>query len=296
MSENVTEHFVQQYTTNVQLLSQQQGSRFRMAVTTGQYTGTGGQVVDQFAPSTATKRTTRYPAITPAEVQGDSRWVYPSDYDWAELIDKIDKLRMVIDPQSSYVQTGSAAMNRAIDDEIIGAFFATAKTGVEGATSTAFPSSQQVSASEGSSGATGLNVEKLKAGIKILLANEAWDPSSGERIYCAISAEENDDLLSEIQVINSDYNGDRPVINDGFVQRWGKIDFIHSERLPVNGSSQTRVPFWVKGGMHLGMWDDLKADISPRKDLSGHPMQVYLTGTFGATRVEEKKVVEIPCA
>ena len=147
-----------------------------------------------------------------------------------------------------------------------------------------------------SSSATGMNVEKLKAGIQILLANEAWDPSSGDRITCVITGKQNRNLMDEIQVINSDYNGDKAVVNDGFVMSWGKVDFIHSERLPTNASSQTRVPMYCKTGMHLGMWNDLSTDVSQRKDLAGLPYQVYLCGTFGATRLEEKKVVELPCA
>lgn len=296
MSEFVTTHFVQQYTTNVQLLSQQKGSRLRMSVTTGTYVGKQGVPVDQFQPTVANKRTTRYPALTPADIQADRRWVFPSDYDWNDLIDQIDKLRLLIDPQSSYVQSAVAALNRAMDDEIITAFFGTAKTGVDGATSTTFPASQQVSASEGASSATGLNVEKLKAGIQILLANEAWDPSSGERIYCVITAKQNRNLMDEVQIINADYNADRAVVNDGFVMSWGKVDFIHSERLPLNGSSQTRVPMYTKSGMHLGIWNDISTDVSQRKDLAGLPWQVYAFGTFGGTRLEEKKVVELPSA
>jgi hypothetical protein len=203
---------------------------------------------------------------------------------------------MLIDPQSSYVQNGTSAMARAMDDEIIAAFFGAAKTGSDGSTTTNFLAANQVSASEGASGATGMNVEKLKAGIQLLLANEAWDPSSGARISCVITAKQNRNLMDEVQVINSDYNGEKAVVNDGFVMQWGKVDFIHSERLPLNGSSQTRVPMYVKEGMHLGLWQDISSDVSQRKDLAGLPYQVYLYGTFGGTRLEEKKVVELPCA
>jgi len=132
MSQFVTTHFVQQYTTNVQILAQQKGSRFRNAVTTGSYVGKQGVPVDQFAPTVANKRGTRYPTLTPADTQTDRRWVYPSDYDWNDLIDNIDKLRMLIDPQSAYVQNGMNAMARAMDDEIISAFFANAQTGAPG--------------------------------------------------------------------------------------------------------------------------------------------------------------------
>lgn len=298
MSQFVTTHFVQQYTTNVALLSQQRGSRLAASMTVGTYVGKQGVPVEQFAATQATLRTTRYPALTPADTQTDRRWVFPSDYDWNDLIDNIDKLRMLIDPQSSYVTNGTAAMQRAKDDVIIAAYFAAALTGANGTTSTVFLAANQVSASEGASAATGLNVEKLKAGVQLLLANEAWDPSSGERITCVIAAKQNRNLLDEVQIINSDYSTTepKPTVNGGFVMQWGPIDFIHSERLPVNGSSQTRCPMYTKSGMHLGLWNDVSADVSQRKDLAGLPWQVYLYGTFGATRLEEKKVVELPCA
>src|SRR5882724_8467839 len=148
MSQFVTTHFVQQYTNNVQILAQQKGSRFRNAVTTGSYVGRQGVPVEQFAATVAVKRGTRYPSLTPADTQTDRRWVFPSDYDSNDLIDNIDKLRMLIDPQSAYVQNGMNAMARAMDDEIVTAFFANAQTGATGATTTSFPASQQLSASE----------------------------------------------------------------------------------------------------------------------------------------------------
>lgn len=295
MSQFVTTHFVQQYTTNVQLLSQQKGSRFRASVMTGTHVGKQAAAVDQFKPTVANRRTTRYPSLTPADTDADRRWVFPVDYDWNDLIDNIDKLRLLIDPQSHYVTNAKASMDRAVDDEIIAAFFATAKTGVDGSTSTTFPSSQQVSASEGASGATGMNVEKIKAGIQLLLANESWDPASGDRLKVAIKAKQNRNLMDEIQVINKDYN-DKMVENAGFVASWGPVDFIHSERLAANGSSQDRCPMWVQSGHYLGIWQDFAADISQRKDLAGLPWQVYQYLTVGATRLEEKKIVELPCA
>jgi len=295
MSQFVTTHFVQQYTTNVQILAQQKGSRFRSAVTTGHYTGRQAVPVEQFAATVANKRSTRYPSLTPADTQTDRRWVFPSDYDWNDLIDGIDKLRMLIDPQSAYVTNGMSAMARAMDDEIIGAFFGDAKTGASGGTNITFAGSgSTVPVSEGASGPTGMNVEKIKAAQQFLLGAEAWDPSGGARIYCAINAKQNRNLMDEVQVINADYNPDKAVINDGFIMSWGRVDFIHSERLTLNGS-YTRCPMWVKEGMHLGLWQDLSADVSQRKDLAGLPWQVYLYGTFGGTRIQEKMVVEIPC-
>ena len=47
--------------------------------------------------------------------------------------------------------------------------------------------------------------------------------------------------------------------------------------------------------MHLGFWNDINTNISERAD-KGYATQVYVKGTFGATRTQEKKVVEIKCA
>lgn len=285
-------HYVQQYTTNVQLLLQQKGSKLRDLVMTGSHKGKAAAAVDQFGAVTAQKRSTRNEPVAFGVVPTDRRWVYPNDYDWYDSIDNIDKLRMLIDPQSSYVQSGVYALGRAIDDEIISAFFGDAKTGEAGGTTTSFPSSQQVAVNTGGTG-SGLNVAKLREGKKILMANEV-DVES-DPLYCVITAKQHDDLLNQIQVVSTDFNN-RPVLVDGKLNQFLGINFIHCERLQLNGSSQRRIPLFAKSGMYLGMWDDVKTDVRERGDLRGKPVQVGVMGTFGATRLEEKKVVELVCA
>lgn len=292
MSFNVTTHFVQQYTTNVQLLLQQKGSKLRNAVTVGSYTGKAAKAVEQVGPVTAQKRTIRHGDTPLISTPADARWVFPTDYEWADLIDDQDKLRMLIDPQSSYALNGAYALGRAMDDEIITAFFGDAKTGENGSTNTQFPSGQQVLATVGSTGATGLNIAKLREAKKILMENEV--DLDNDPLFCVISAEQHDDLLNEAQAISLDYNT-RPVLVDGRITAFMGFNFIHTERLPVDGSTYRRVAAFAKSGMHLGMYNDINTMISERAD-KGYATQVYVKGTFGATRTEEKKVVEIKCA
>ena len=64
-------------------------------------------------------------------------------YEYADLIDDADKVRMLVDPTSSYAKAAAAAMNRTIDDQIIAALGGAADTGVAGATSVALPSSSK---------------------------------------------------------------------------------------------------------------------------------------------------------
>jgi hypothetical protein len=292
MSFNITTHFVQQYTTNVQLLLQQKGSKLRNTVTVGSYTGKAAKAIEQVGPVTAQKRTIRHGDTPLISTPADARWVFPTDYEWADLIDDQDKLRMLIDPTSSYSQNGAYALGRAMDDEIISAFFATAKTGENGSDNTVFGVDQDVVVGTGSTGATGLNISKLREAKKILMQNEV--DIDNDPLFCIITAQQHDDLLNEAQAISLDYNT-RPVLVDGKITAFMGFNFVHTERLPLNSSSQRRVPAFAKSGMHLGMFNDINTMISERAD-KGYATQVYVKGTFGATRTEEGKVVEIVCA
>lgn len=294
MSDQIPGHYRIQFADNIALLLQQRGSKLASTVMPGSYKGKAASVVDQFGPTAAKKRTGRYAPKTPANTPVDRRWVYPAAYDWMDLIDSLDKLQTILDPQSSYVQNATNALGRAKDDEIIAAYFGTAKTGEQGGTSTAFPSGQRVSVDTGGTG-SGLNVAKLRAGKKILMANEV--DLDVDELWCPITAVQHDNLLNEIQVISSDFNGnEKPVLQDGKVTRFLGINFVHCERLLLNGSSQRRVPLYAKSGMHLGVWEDIKTSVTVREDLEGDPIQVSAAGVFGATRTEEKRVVELVCA
>ncbi len=292
MSQDIIVARSQQYTTNVELLLQQMGTRFRSAVTEDSYTGKAAKAVEQIGAVTAQKRTTRHGDTPLIDTPHDARWVFPTDYEWADLIDDQDKLQMIVDPTSAYAKNGAAALSRAIDDEVVVAFFGDAKTGENGSTTTAFPAGQQIAASVGASAATGLNVAKLREAKRLLMAAEV--DIDNDRLYVAITAKQHDDMLNEIQAISLDYTT-RPVLVDGRITAFMGFNFVHSERLQVNGASQRRCPAWAKSGVHLGVWNDITGRVTERDDKS-YATQVYAKGTFGATRLEEQKVVEIPCA
>lgn len=294
MSNQIPTHYAVQYASNIELLLQQKGSRLRDTVMPKSITGAKSAVpVDQIGKVEATKRTTRYPVLTPADTPAERPWVYPSDYDWNDLIDSIDKLRVVTDPQSSYVQNGTYAMGRAMDNEIVGAFFNDRKTGEAGGTTTSFLAANVIAVNYGAAGAVGLTVAKLRQAKKLLLAAEVdmdMDP-----ITIPVTAAQHDNLLAEIQITSLDFN-ERPVLTEGSVTRFLGFNFKHTELLTADSSSYRQVPVYAKSGMVLAIWNDISTDISIRRDLAGLPMQVYVFGTFGATRLEEKKVVKILCA
>lgn len=288
MSDQVSTAFVQQYTTNVQLLLQQRGSKLAGTVSVGSYTGKAAKAVEQIGAVAAQKKVSRHADTPLINTPHDARWVYPSDYEAADLIDDEDKLRMLIDPTSAYATNHAYAMGRAKDDEIIAAFFGTAQTGENGSTATSFDTAnQQIAAS-----AAGLTIAKLREAKKILMANEVdtdFDP-----LTIAVTAKQLDDLLGTTEITSADYNSVKALVQ-GKVNTFMGFTFVHCERLGVDGSSNRRVPAYAKSGMHLGMWNEINSSIDKRSDKS-NAMQVLTKGTFGATRVEEGKVVEILCS
>lgn len=294
MSQNIPTHYAQQYASNVELLLQQRGSKLRDTVNFNPIRGAkAASPVDQIGAVEATKRTTRYPKLTPADTPTDRPWVYPSDYDWNDLIDSIDKLRMLTDPQSSYVTNGTYALGRAQDSEIITSFFADRKTGENGGITTSFPAAQQVAVNFGASGAVGLTVAKLREAKRLMMAAEVdleTDP-----LTLGVTSKQHDNMLAEIQVISLDFN-EKPVLTEGMITRFLGFNFKQTERFQTDGSGYRRCPAYAKSGMHLAMWNDITSDVSIRRDLAGLPVQVYVYGTFGATRTQEKKVVEIKCS
>lgn len=286
MSAEITTTFQNKYNANLQFLSQQMESRFRGSVDVEDCRGSeGARVVNQLGTVNPVKRTTRHADTPLVDTPHDARWVYPEDYEIADLIDKQDVLRTIIEPSSKYARNHAMAMNRAIDDEIIAAFFSeTTKTGKTGATTTDWTTyGSSVNAT------SGLTVEALRQTREKLRAAEV--DMENDPMFIAISAKQETDLLTETQIVSLDYN-EKPVLVDGRITSFMGFNFIHSERLPVNGSSQRRCPAWVKSGMCLGIWQDIAGQISQRDDKS-YATQVYASTTIGATRVEEAKIVEI---
>jgi len=174
MSSQITTAFVQQYSANLQHLSQQKGSRLRGAVRVEAVRGKQA-FFDQIGSQSASVRTTRAADTLLNDTPHARRMVTLADYEVADLIDDQDKLRMIVDPTSSYAQAQAFAIGRSMDDVIITAATGDAKTGETGGTTTALPSGQKVAVNLSGSN-EGLTIGKLRE-AKYLLDNNDVDPS-----------------------------------------------------------------------------------------------------------------------
>ena len=293
MSINLPSHYVIQYSSNINLLLQEKGSKLRPYVTEGSYVGKQASPVDQFGAIEMQSVTSRFAAMGRVDAAVDRRWVFPSDYDLPQLIDTFDKLRLLTDPESTYVQNAVFAAGRQMDRLILLATTGTAKTGEAGGTSTSFTAGNEVDVATGGSNSR-LNVAKLLALQELMLANSV--DFMNEEIVIPLTAKDNSALLNEIQIISSDFNGgDKPVLKDGRVVRFLGMSFVYCQlaETVMAGTNEVTIPAWVRSGMHLGVWNDLTTSISRRNDLQGEPWQAYVYMTAGATRLEENKVYAI---
>jgi hypothetical protein len=284
MSVQITTAFVNQFSSNIQMLSQQMGSLLRNAVDVETVNGEKA-FFDQVGSAAAVLRTTRHADTPLIDTPHSRRMVTMSDYEYADLIDDQDKVRLLVDPTSTYARAAAAAMGRAMDDVIISAALGTSLTGKDGTTSTPFDSNNQIAVA-----GAGLTLAKLIEAKEILDSNDV-DPSIPR--YIAASPKQITDLLDDPEVTSADYNTVRALVK-GELDTYVGFKFITTNRLPVDGSNDRRVFAWAMDGIKLAVGKEPTARIDERADKS-YATQVYYCMSVGATRMEEAKVVEILC-
>ena len=288
MSVNITTSFVEQYSANVSLLAQQTGSKIRSAVDVESVRGKNA-FFDQIGVTAAQLRTSRHSDTPQINTPHSRRRVSLNTYEFGDLVDDADKVRMLIDPTSTYARAAAAAMNRSIDDVVITAMNGTAYTGVAGGTSTSLPSSQKTATSDQSDG---LTIDKLRS-AKYILDNNDIDVSLKRYVLCG--PKQIQDLLETTEVTSSDYNVVKALAT-GVVDSFLGFQFIMSTRLNKDSTYTTdRLVFaFTEDAIKLAIGKDVTAKISERADKS-YSTQVYYAMDIGATRMEEEKVVQIPC-
>ena len=283
MSTQITTAFVEQYSSNIQMLSQQKGSILRDKVRLESVTGKNA-FFDQVGSVTATVRSTRHANTPQSDTPHARRRVSLVDYEFADLIDDLDKVRMLVDPTSTYALAAAYAMGRAMDDAIITAATASADTFPLGvSTPVALPASQIIT----EAGTAGLTIAKLRQAKEIIDLADV-DPSLPRHII--VSPKQISDLLGTTEVTSSDFNTVKALAS-GDVNSFLGFNFVVSNRLPIATSKRGCIAF-VSDGIALAVGKDSTARIDERAD-KGYATQVYYSAAFGATRMEEDKVVKI---
>lgn len=314
MSFEVTESFVQQYRDNVVQLSQQKGSRLRNCVRVEADIVGLNYYYERIGATAAAMKIARHSPTPLISTPHSRRRVSMVTYNWGDLIDNDDKLKLLIDPQSQYVIAARNAFGRIIDDIIIDAMLYTSYAGTDGQTAVTFPTTQYVADTainndstldSGTTDGGHMSPQRLRA-IKLLFDQADVDPD--EERFAVVPPTAINSLLSHVQVTSADYNTVK-ALAEGAVDTYMGFKFVMSNRVPIVGtpsalghtfaavSGSTNGDrlnmFWARNGIGLAIQEDVLARVAERPDMN-FATQVYMEMVMGATRVEEARVVAAP--
>jgi hypothetical protein len=281
MAHSITEAQVRAYSANVAAEYQQSESKLRGTVVEETMKGKL-HFFDRVSPTAAVKKTVRHAATPLVETIHARRAAVMADYEWADLLDPQDKLRIIIEPGSAYVTNAVKALNRSYDDEVIAAFTATVLSGEDGTSSVAFGDTGEAAGDEDFTGAAitvqNLTTLKLDLDMRDVPASDRFiiaDPNVFEQLLKQTSTP---------NVASSDYNTVRALVN-GEIDTFLGFRFIMSTRLPLVAGDATRVYgfAWHKDAMGIALGTGIETNVSVRDDLS-YATQFYAKMTMGAIR------------
>jgi len=286
MSSQVNAAFVQKFRDNFIHLSQQKGSKLRESVRV--HTDVVGKYdhFDRIGQTSAQLITSRHADTPTVDTPHSRRRVTLADYNWADLVDRADEIKMLSSPASEYMKAGVWAMGRTMDDIIITAFngSATSVSSDDSTSSVSFDSNNQIA-----HGSADLSLAKVIEAAKILADNDV-DPD--EERYAVVGPAQIEAMLNSSTVTSSDYNSIR-LLMKGEIDTFMGFKWITSTRLPKSGNYR-KAFFYAKSAMGLSVGLDVVTSIDKRPD-KNNSMQPYAQMSLGSTRIEEAKIVEVSC-
>jgi hypothetical protein len=296
MSENLYKLETTQFSTNLELKLQQQGSKLRGRVAEGFHVGKQASPVQY---ETAIKSQTpagRFAPLGRVDSDYERRWVFPQDKEIPQLIDSFDMLKTIVDPKSPKLTNAANAVGRDWDDALILAATGPASIGIDSSSftqETFSTTNYRITDTFGASATAGLTVAKLREARRILRHYE--NDLDVEQATLIVGSQQESDLLGLVQVVSTDFN-DKPVLVDGKVKRLLGFDIVVMERLPTYTTNVRGCLLFVPGGLYLGMWKETQNTVTIRNDLSGQPWQLYTGYSYGAARLQAGKLLQIGCA
>lgn len=285
MSFGIEAHHVLKYAEDVQMAYQQEGSRLRECVTVK--TGIVGKSfsTNDIGVAMAQLKGTRHEQHSHQDVEHPVRWGNLAYYYSSIMMDRDDDARVLADPKNNYVTAGAYALGRQADQLIINALLGTATTGEDRSGTQALPSAQKVTGST-----SALTKAKILTAKRLL--DEAEVPDS-ER-YFAISAQGLEDMLGITEVISSDYNTVKALV-DGQINTWLGFTWKRLELLPkgVVTTNVRQAIAWHKQALVFGETTASQySRIKQRTDMHD-AWETYAAIDIGAVRKRDKGVVEV---
>jgi hypothetical protein len=301
MSTQIPVEFVDQYKANILLLSQQKQSLLRQTCRMESITG-DAMFVERIGATEMVEISDRHGDTPQIDTPHSRRKLTMTDYDWSDKIDEMDKLKLLADPQSTYVVNAVMAANRQIDDVIITALGGPAYSGHTGGTTVnnydvgecrlvQSDGTIQTAGSDWSDTTeTALTIAKLLT-CKQLLDDAEIDDE--RQRYFVTNPYNINALLNTTEVKSSDYNTVK-ALAQGQIDTFMGFKFLKSTRLVADDTDTgaTKCYAFAQDAIVLAVAKEptVNVDQLPTKR---YTTQVYVRESIGATRVEGPAVVGI---
>ena len=275
------------------------------------------------------KKTNRFGDSPVSEIDYSRRRVSRTPFEDGQFMDWADVVRMGTDPRSNKLTAMRNKFLRQEDIILDQAMLGVAKGGDNGETDTAFDTNNIIDVTLGAaSGFTngGFNYEKFIKTIETF-GNNNVDLEEYTPVF-KLSWKQWNDMMADDKFINFDYTGARPIDNarsPTMVRDYMGCKFCFSNIVPfmntagtgfqiddsdlVNPDDATKsagkwydiddtdiraCTAFVQDAALLEVNPDITTDIDKRAD-KGFNWYSYLKMDLGAVRMEEEKVIAIPC-
>lgn len=324
MSQDISNAYVTGFNRNIILRTTEVGGgklRSKVRLVTGDTYRDDGVYQRMSGGGLPSKRTNRFGDSPVSESDYSRRRVRRNDYDDGQFMDWSDISRMATDPKAEKLDIMLQKFRRQEDIIIEQALLGTALGGDNGETSTAFASGNILDVQLGGGGSnSGFTYEKLTALIEKLGGEDNNVDLETYTPCVVISYKQWQDMMGQDEFINGDYTGARPV--DGkptMVKNYMGCDFLVTNIVPYMNTAGTgfrvgdtdvnattgawtdtdttdiRACFaFVQDAALLEINPDITTEIDKRSD-KGFNWYAYVKQSMGSVRMEEEKVVAIPC-
>tara|TARA_R100000278_G_scaffold70209_1_gene55575 strand:- start:614 stop:1633 length:1020 start_codon:yes stop_codon:yes gene_type:complete len=322
--------FVKQFGNTLELLTQTKGGKF-----TGKcleesiegeekyYDQLDSVIASEASRASSTGTTNSFPDSPDNFIEHKRRQVAATPYDIGLMLDRFDKVEMLVNPESQYVQQMVHALNRKKDIEFLKGVYGAAKTGkAGGGTAAELTSGDAVAKEIGTN--SGMNIDKLIEARKILESNGVDLDDPLNKAYIAMHPKQLHQLLTDTKVTSSDFASVKALVS-GDINSFYGFEFVTSNLIPFTNTAGTNaydagtsvrdfsgtwtddVPqdgnttgdracfAWVHSGIRQVTNPAIETEIDKRADKRFN-YYAYAAMRTGAVRMEEKKVVFIEAA
>lgn len=280
---SIDNNMTTQFADMLHIQAQQNPSRFRPHVQVKQMTG-DVYAYDGLGKVEAREISGRVQATVFDDISHNRRKIARRRFAVTLPIDASDTRGVLLNPEGEYAAACMKAMNRQWDRVIAQAAFANVETGRDFDTSVSFATDGGVTVNA----TAGTTYEKLLE-LRKNFTNEEVGLDSGENMLLAITGDEEEALMQEIELISGDYSRNF-VVEQGRIAKAVGFDLVcfgadvTNPILDVN--STTRDCIGMTGrGICVGLSKDMSITIKDRPDYV-ETKQVQIIGQWGAVRTE----------